>query len=347
MTMEPGISLSKADIVENIFQCFESVNGSCKRSIFPPTIRVLLYLLLGSMSVLTVCGNLLVIIPIIHFKQLHTPTNYLILSLAVSDLLLGVLVMPPSMVYSLESCWYFGDLFCKIYTSTDVMLCTASILNLCFISIDRYYAVCRPLLYRTKITVHVVLIMMLVIWTGSAIVVFGMIFLELSTWGMEEFYYNNHNYNVACEGECIFFQNKASSTASLVLSFYIPGVGMLSIYLKIFLIAQRQARSIQGTTNQNSVGKSQRKATKTLAVIMGVFLSFWTPFFVVNCIDPFISYSTPPVLFVTFVWIGYLNSTINPMVYAFFYSWFRRAFRMIISGKIFQPDSSIMQLFSE
>uniref|UniRef100_A0A8C7QFC8 Trace amine-associated receptor 1 n=1 Tax=Oncorhynchus mykiss TaxID=8022 RepID=A0A8C7QFC8_ONCMY len=197
--MEPGISLSKADIVENIFLCFESVNGSCKRSIFPPTIRVLLYLLLGSMSVLTVCGNLLVIIPIIHFKQLHTPTNYLILSLAVSDLLLGVLVMPPSMVHSLESCWYFGDLFCKIYTSTDVMLCTASILNLCFISIDRYYAVCRPLLYRTKITVHVVLIMMLVIWTVSAVVGFCMIFLGINIWGIEDYYYNN----VACEGECI------------------------------------------------------------------------------------------------------------------------------------------------
>ncbi|CDQ57485.1 unnamed protein product [Oncorhynchus mykiss] len=320
--MERGISLlSKADIVENIFLCFESMNGSCKRSIFPPTIRVLLYLLLGSMSVLTVCGNLLVIIPIIHFKQLHTPTNYLILSLAVSDLLLGVLVLPPSMVYSVESCWYFGDLFCKIYTSTDVMLSNTSILNLCFISIDRYYAVCRPLLYRTKITVHVVLIMMLVIWTGSAIVVFGI-----------DFYYNN----VA-----------SSSTASLVLSFYIPGVGMLSIYLKIFLVAQRQARSIQGTTNQNSVGKSQRKATKTLAIIMGVFLSFWTPFFVINSIDPFISYSTPPVLFETLIWIGYLNSAINPMVYAFFYSWFRRAFRIIISGQIFQPDSSEIQLFSE
>ncbi|XP_052379469.1 trace amine-associated receptor 1-like [Oncorhynchus keta] len=341
--MERGISLSKADIVENIFLCFESVNGSCKRSIFPPTIRVLLYLLLGSISVLTVCGNLLVIIPIIHFKQLHTPTNYLILSLAVSDLLLGVLVMPPRMVYSVESCWYFGDLFCKVQTSTDVMLSNTSILNLCFISIDRYYAVCRPLLYRTKITVHVVLIMMLVTWTGSAIVVFGMIFLGISTWGMEDFYYKN----VACEGGCILFQNKVSSTASSVLSFFIPGVGLLSIYLKIFIIAQRQARSIQGTTNQNSVGKSQRKATKTLAIIMGVFLSFWTPFFVINIIDPFISYSTPPVLFETLIWIAYFNSAINPMVYAFFYSWFRKAFRIILSGQIFQPDSSEIQLFSE
>ncbi|XP_010881351.1 trace amine-associated receptor 1-like [Esox lucius] len=341
--MESGIAQNKAKIVENALVCFESVNGSCERAILPSTIQVLLYLFLGSMSILTVCGNLLVVIPVIHFKQLHTPTNYLILSLAVSDLLLGVIVMPPSMVYSLEGCWYFGDLFCKIYTSTDIMLCTASILNLSFISIDRYFAVCRPLLYGTKITVHVVVAMVLLTWSVSALVGFGIIFLELNIWGIEEFYYKY----VACEGRCALFQNQVSSIVSSVISFYIPGVGMLSLYLKIFLVAQRQVRSLQGTAEHNSVGKSQRKATKTLAVIMGVFLSFWTPFFVCNCIDPFVSYSVPPGLFVTFVWIGYLNSTINPMVYAFFYSWFRRALKMIISAKIFQPDSSILQLFSD
>ncbi|KAJ8008981.1 hypothetical protein DPEC_G00084070 [Dallia pectoralis] len=252
------------------------------------------------MSLLTVCGNLLVVIPVIHFKQLHTPTNYLILSLAVSDLLLGVIVMPPSMIYSLEGCW-------------------------------------------TKITVHVVFVMVLVTWGISALVGFGIIFLELNIWGIEEFYYEY----IACEGRCALFQNKVSSIVSSVISFYIPGVGMLSLYLKIFLIAQRQVRSLQSVAENNPVGKSQRKATKTLAIIMGVFLSFWTPFFVCNCIDPFIGYSIPPGLFVTFVWIGYLNSTINPMVYAFFYSWFRKALRMIISAKIFQPDSSILQLFSE
>ncbi|XP_071382495.1 trace amine-associated receptor 1-like [Centroberyx affinis] len=309
--------------------CFESRNTSCLRTIYPLSVRVSLYLLLGVMVVLTVCGNVLVVMSVAQFKQLHTPTNYLILSLAVSDLLLGLLVMFPSMIRCVETCWYFGDVFCKVYNSADVLLCTASILNLSFISIDRYYAVCQPLLYRSRITVNAVLIMILVSWSVSAVVGFGMIFLKLNILGVEEFYY----IHVAL-----------SSTVSSVLSFYIPGVIMLGIYLKIFLVAQRQVRSIHNTRTSDP---SQTKATKTLAIIMGAFLSFWTPFFVCNIIDPFISYSTPPALFETLLWVGYLNSTVNPLVYAFFYSWFRKAFRVIISGKIFNSDISDTKLFTE
>uniref|UniRef100_UPI003AAB9BE3 trace amine-associated receptor 1-like n=1 Tax=Centroberyx gerrardi TaxID=166262 RepID=UPI003AAB9BE3 len=320
--------------------CFESRNTSCLRTIYPLSVRVSLYLLLGVMVVLTVCGNVLVVVSVAQFKQLHTPTNYLILSLAVSDLLLGLLVMFPSMILTVETCWYFGDVFCKVWNSADVLLCTASILNLSFISIDRYYAVCQPLLYRSKITVNAVLIMILVSWSVSAVVGFGMIFLELNILGIEEFYYTH----VACEGGCVLFQSGVSSTVSSLLSFYIPGVVMLGIYLKIFLVAQRQVRSIHNTRTSDP---SQTKATKTLAIIMGAFLSFWTPFFVCNVINPFISYSTPPALFGTLLWVGYLNSTVNPLVYAFFYSWFRKAFRVIISGKIFNSDISDIKLFTE
>ncbi|KAG7279759.1 LOW QUALITY PROTEIN: hypothetical protein CRUP_021375 [Coryphaenoides rupestris] len=308
-------------------------NGSCVRTVYPVIIRATLYLGLGSAVVLTVLGNLLVIVAIAHFKQLHTPTNYLTLSLAASDLLLGVLVMLPSMVRAVETCWYFGEMFCMIYTSSDVLLCTASILNLSFISIDRYYAVCHPLLYPHKITVHTALVMILVTWCVSAVVGFGMIFLKLNLLGVEEIYYNH----VACEGGCILFQSGVSSTVSSILSFYIPGVIMLGIYLKIYMVAQRQARTIGlQNTSSSKVDKHQRKATKTLAIIMGVFLAFWTPFFICNIIDPFIGYSVPPTLFDTLVWLGYLNSTINPLVYAFFYSWFRKAFKIIISGSIFR-----------
>ncbi|XP_071382496.1 trace amine-associated receptor 1-like [Centroberyx affinis] len=309
--------------------CFESRNASCLRTIYPLSVRVSLYLFLGIMVVLTVCGNVLVVMSVAQFKQLHTPTNYLILSLAVSDLLLGLLVMVPSMILSVETCWYFGDVFCKVCNSADVLLCTASILNLSFISIDRYYAVCQPLLYRSKITVNAVLIMILVSWSVSAVAGFGMIFLELNILGIEEFYYTH----VAL-----------SSTVSSVLSFYIPGVVMLGIYLKIFLVAQRQVRSIHNTRTSDP---SQTKATKTLAIIMGAFLSFWTPFFVCNVINPFINYSIPSALFHTLLWVGYLNSTVNPLVYAFFYSWFRKAFRMIISCKIFNSDISDIKLFTE
>ncbi|XP_072559186.1 trace amine-associated receptor 1-like [Paramormyrops kingsleyae] len=287
-----------------------------------------------------ICGDLCVIFAIAHFKQLHTPTNYLVLSLAVTDLLLGAVVMPPSMVRSVETCWYLGNFLCKIHSSTDIMLCTASILHLSFISIDRYYAICQPLLYQTKITTPVSVLMILISWTLSALVGFGMVFLELNIWGTEDFYHE---------------KVLTSSFVSSTVSFYIPGFIMLGIYQKIFLVAQCEALSIQSSVSQAArpekgkatPSKVERKATKTLAIVMGVFLSCWTPFFICNIIDPIIDYSTPPVLFDMLVWIGYLNSTFNPIVYAFFYTWFRKAFKMIILCKIFQQDSSTINLFTD
>ncbi|XP_060901730.1 trace amine-associated receptor 1-like [Labrus mixtus] len=326
--------------------CYESSNASCLRTVYPMPLRVALYVILGVIIILTVCGNLLVTFSVAYFKQLHTPTNYLIFSLAMSDLLLGIIVMFPGMIRYIETCWYFGDLFCKVYMSSDVTLSTASIINLSFISVDRYYAVCQPLLYRSKISVNVVLIMILISWSISVVVGFGTIFLKLNILGVEEFYYKH----VVCEGGCVLFQSGVSSTVSSVISFYLPGIIMVGVYVKIFLVAQTQFRSIQNAGCVNSVkisNTSQTKATKTLAIIMGVFLCFWTPFFIVNIIDPYVGYLIPPELFETLLLLGYLNSTVNPMIYAFFYSWFRKAFRLLTSGYIFKSDISETTLFTE
>uniref|UniRef100_A0A4W6F1V1 G-protein coupled receptors family 1 profile domain-containing protein n=1 Tax=Lates calcarifer TaxID=8187 RepID=A0A4W6F1V1_LATCA len=254
----------------------------------PSVMCVLLYIFLVLLSVITICGNFLVIISIIYFKQLHTPTNYLILSLAVADLLVGIVVFPFSMAFSLSSCLYHEGLFCKVRSSCDISLSTCSILNLCCISVDRYYAVCQPLTYRSKINHCVVVIMILVSWGISALIGIGVIIAGLN--------------NEKCEDRLII---------------------MLCIYLKIFLVAQRQARSIHNTNCQSTksgatVSKMERKATKTLATVLGVFLLF-------------------PVI-ETLNWLTLSNSMLNPFIYAFFYSWFRSAFRMIISGKIFQGD---------
>ncbi|XP_064864553.1 trace amine-associated receptor 13c-like [Oncorhynchus nerka] len=292
----------------------------------------------------TILGNGVVIISIAHIKQLHTPTNTLIMSLAVADLLLGVTVMPFSTMRAVEGCWYFGDAFCLLHSSFDMFLTSVSIFHLVFIAIDRYEAVCSPLRYSTKITIPIAWLMVFASWAVAALYSYCLLYSKANVRGLDEFI-----ASIYCLGSCNLFLNAlwVLSTVSSVISFYIPGVGMISIYLKIFLIAQRKAHSIHGTTNQNSVGKSQRKATKTLGIIMRVFLSFWTAFYLQQSIDPFIQYSIPPLLGDTLVWFGYLNSAFNPIVYAFFYTWFRRALRINISDHIFHRGSCRFRLYSE
>nr|XP_021324019.1 trace amine-associated receptor 10 isoform X2 [Danio rerio] len=341
--VQPEMDLSNSTATQfGLVLCFESINNSCVRYIYPSEIQLMLYLFFSAIALTTVCGNLLVIIAILHFKQLHTPTNYLILSLAVADLLIGGVVMPPSMLRSIQTCWYLGDLFCKIHSSVDIMLCIASLLHISFISIDRYYAVCHPLQYRSKITPPVSFTMISLSWGLAAFVGFAMVFLQLNIMGSEDFYFDN----VACNGACIIFQTPAASITSSFLAFGLPAVIAVSIYLKILLVARRQSKSIQSVSKKNSlsVNKSEGKATKTLAIIMGVFFISISPFFFCNLVDPFIDYTISPAVFDVLLWIGYFNSLCNPFVYAFFYRWFRKALRIILLAKIFVVNSSQLDL---
>lgn len=105
------MNLSQPWTVESFGLCFASLNDSCIKTVYSPVLRAPLYLLFTVTIILIVFGNLWVICTIFSFQQLQTPTNYLIVSMAVSDLLLGSFVMPPSMIRSLETCWYFGDFF--------------------------------------------------------------------------------------------------------------------------------------------------------------------------------------------------------------------------------------------
>jgi len=91
----------------------------------------------GLIVIGTIVGNILVCTAVVIVRRLRTPSNLLIVSLAVSDLLVAVLVMPLAAAYEATGNWEHGQPVCDMWTSLDVMLCTASILNLCAISIDR------------------------------------------------------------------------------------------------------------------------------------------------------------------------------------------------------------------
>ncbi|KAG1938445.1 trace amine associated receptor 12f [Pimephales promelas] len=94
---------------ENMFLCYPLLPDSCPKVHRLTVVRVAMYVFMVLMILTTVFGNLLIIISISHFKHLQSPTHLIVRSLAASDCLLGSLVMPYSMVRSVEGCWYLGD----------------------------------------------------------------------------------------------------------------------------------------------------------------------------------------------------------------------------------------------
>uniref|UniRef100_A0A4W6CD01 5-hydroxytryptamine receptor 4 n=1 Tax=Lates calcarifer TaxID=8187 RepID=A0A4W6CD01_LATCA len=116
--------------------------------------RMALICFLSLVMLMSILGNLLVMVAVCKDRQLRKiKTNYFIVSLAFADLLVSVLVMPFGAIELVHQHWIYGETFCLVRTSLDVLLTTASILHLCCIALDRYYAICcQPLVYRNKMT---------------------------------------------------------------------------------------------------------------------------------------------------------------------------------------------------
>ncbi|XP_054461025.1 trace amine-associated receptor 13c-like [Anoplopoma fimbria] len=322
------------DGLEGSELCYpQLLNSSCRGLMRPRPEAVLLYTLLSSVTVLTVALNLLVIISISHFRQLHTPTNLLLLSLAISDLLVGLLVMPVETVRFIETCWLLGDLMCALSYIIGFSLTSASVGNMVLISIDRFVAICYPLQYPNKITRGRIELCVCLCWAGSFLYN-GLILKEHL--GQPD----RHN---SCHGECLVVISYVSGTVDLVFTFIGPCSVILILYMRVFVVAVSQARAMR--SHITAIGavtvtakKSEKKAARTLGIVILVFLMSFCPYYYPSLAGQDISNSASSWAIVS--WLLYFNSCLNPLIYAFFYPWFRRAIKLIVTLKILEQDSS-------
>ena len=148
----------------------KSPNKNYKDFAYPLGLLTFIIIVCGLIICVTILGNVLVCTAVAIVKKLRTPSNLLIVSLAVSDLLVASLVMPFALVYEVKGRWVFGQQICDVWTSLDVFLCTSSILNLCMISIDRYFVITRPFQYAMKRTPARISLMIFAVWLVSALI---------------------------------------------------------------------------------------------------------------------------------------------------------------------------------
>ncbi|XP_013781760.1 5-hydroxytryptamine receptor 2A-like [Limulus polyphemus] len=342
---------------------------------------IVVSLVLGLLILATVIGNLFVIAAILLERHLRSIGNYLVLSLAVADLMVACLVMPLSAVYEVTHEWVLGSVLCEVWTSCDVLCCTASILHLLAIAVDRYWAVTRVDYVRQRSS-HRIGLMIFLVWGVAVIVSVA----PVLGWKDADFL-----KRVQEERRCLVSQDLAYQIFATCSSFYVPLIIILFLYWKIFQVARKRIRhkpgakallivrktttsttdpsvvlSVSGGDEENPNGVSathsginrlvalakrdknrsretletrrERKAAKTLAIITGVFVICWLPFFVMAIVMPMCSSCEPDKIFFSFLlWLGYINSMLNPIIYTIFSPDFRGAFRRILCGEDLSP----------
>ena len=136
----------------------------------------------------------------------------------------------------------------------------------------------------------------------------------------------------------------------LVIFFLAPCSLILVLYSIIFKVARRQAKAVRAVTNVASFKhgakillSAETKAAKTLGIVIFVYLACWIPFYVTSLtVEKVTSFS---VVWTVFRWLVYMNSSVNPLIYAIFYPWFRASAKHIVTCRICESSSSSFNLF--
>ncbi|KAM8746195.1 5-hydroxytryptamine receptor 2B isoform 1-T1 [Acanthopagrus schlegelii] len=351
----------------------------------------------------TIGGNILVILAVSLERKLQNATNYFLMSLAVADLLVGLIVMPVALVTVLNnSKWPLPDPLCPFWIFFDVLFSTASIMHLCAISLDRYIAIKKPIQHSQYKSRAIAMVKIALVWLISICIA---IWIPIK--GFENYdFYNTTNtkitfiLNRTCQLNKDTFPDFIIS-GSLV-AFFIPLTIMMVIYLltvqvlrkKVFLLRSKvtqrfsyptvptvfqlggnreqtasppQAQQLNmlngrlprieektktGTAHSptgdemsfrrmSTMGKksmqtlsNEQRASKVLGIVFLLFVIMWCPFFITNISSVLCkgcAKSIIDTLMEVFVWVGYVSSGINPLVYTLFNKTFRQAFRRYIT----------------
>uniref|UniRef100_H3DMP8 5-hydroxytryptamine (serotonin) receptor 2C, G protein-coupled-like 1 n=1 Tax=Tetraodon nigroviridis TaxID=99883 RepID=H3DMP8_TETNG len=319
---------------------------------------------------LTVGGNILVILAVSLEKKLQNATNFFLRSLAVADMLVGILVMPVSLINILyDYAWPLPSALCPIWIYLDVLFSTASIMHLCAISLDRYLAIRNPIQHsrfnsRTKAMMKIAAVWTISIGVSTPIPVIGL----------------HQEDKVLVNGSCVLNEERFMLIGSFV-AFFIPLVIMVVTYCLTIQVRQasvflyqsktsspagaaarrhrlpgpprsastpltlRLGSPATGASRSEAAGchgrrgmmqaiKNERRASKVLGVVFFLFLVMWCPFFITNVASVLCrgacDRSLLHDLLNVFVWVGYISSGVNPLVYTLFNRTYRRAFSSYI-----------------
>lgn len=225
-------------------------------------VTTIIAIFLGLLVLCTTVGNSFVIAAVWKEKSLQTLTNKLVASLAVTDLLVGLLVMPLAAAVSLLRHWPFGIVLCNMFITADVLFCTASILHLVAIAVDRHWAITDVTYNRgSKLHKYMVPIFITGCWLLSAAICLPPFF----GWRTKQ-----------NKKECRISQDHGYTIYSTVGAFYLPLIFIIGIYIRIFFVVRarvrRKAFTKHGTGSpmiqQRSLTRSDVQPSHTMVTIV-------------------------------------------------------------------------------
>ena len=326
----------------------------CQKITEAPNIAYVIFLCF--VLVLTLLGNSFVCLTIVLCHQLRRHiTNYFIFFLAISDIGVGVFVLPFRIFMALHNGMFCADKgYCVLHVILDTTCSVASVTNLFIIALDRRCMITMPYKYPVLMSRQRAIVISLSVW----------VYAHLWSWSSIYSWNEKSKMSIRLEGHRCQNINKYFLTVFLILVYFIPLSIMGAVYGHILRIAKQQARGIKRLEINRKCKDSrkrarERKATKTLSIIYGAFVICWLPNCILGmasthcpiCFRNLLQHNKALFMFLHTLFVEILpplSSTMNPFIYAIFNKQFRNAFKEFIlrrrAATLLDSDNNVSRI---
>ncbi|KAK1795041.1 hypothetical protein P4O66_010231 [Electrophorus voltai] len=286
-------------------------------------IAISITVLYSVICVVGLLGNVLVMYGVVRYTKMKTATNIYIFNLALADAL-ATSTLPFQSAKYLMSNWPFGELLCKIVIAIDYYNMFTSIFTLTMMSVDRYVAVCHPvraLDFRTPVKAKIINVC---IWIMSSAIGIPITVMAVTT--------------VTDKGKTIcmlkfpdpdWYYDTVTKICVFIFAFVVP-VLVITICYGLMIVRLKSVRLLSGSKQKD---KNLRRITRMVLVVAAAFIVCWTPIHIFIIIKTLVDIDQKkPLVIVSWhfcIALGYMNSSLNPVLYAFLDENFKRCFREV------------------
>ncbi|ELT93666.1 hypothetical protein CAPTEDRAFT_122114 [Capitella teleta] len=306
--------------------------------------------LLWLTGIIAIIGNCLVIIAFIsdHRKLLRVNFNIYILNLAITDVSVASTSLPFFAMELYNGSWVYDKFTCAFWILVDWGMTFASIFFLVAISIDRYWAACWPNNYRKLNTSN-----------RKTCIIVGIVCCVLVIW-IPPFVQDRLEWG-SVDSECMYSpeHHRLFSVLMMVFGYHLPSLIMAFCYFKVLSVMRKKLQESTSrpstttgaststepcsniNTNKHRAKKAQEKRIfVSLSYILFTYLVTWSPFHFVFDISMINAELVSFQVYAYAYWMAYVNSMLNPILYAAGNTDIRNAIRDIVLLRRFRKAAS-------
>ena len=279
---------------------------------------------LAIVNAMAISGNISVCYAVYRNQRLRSLANMFIVALAVSDLLISVSCMPLSVATLVQGRWVFGTIVCQLQGFAIFTFAASSLNTMGIIAISRYVCVVKPTRYIVLFRKQRILLYIAAVW---CMVVIGSVPPLIFQTGRYTFQ--------PAKAMCMYpFQTNIAYTVFIECVFVAAPFTLITFcYAKVFYIVARLNHVFKQENNPEQLRAivEEAKVTKTLALVMASFSLCWLPISIMDYIDAARGEPTlPRKMYLTYGFLVYLSSTVNPFIYGATNRRFRQEYKAIL-----------------